>query len=68
MPPTGFESAFPASERPQTHALDRAASGIDIGYNATNEMAIPWGSILLKTIVAAQRFRSNFVIMEHDCS
>jgi len=27
MPPAGFESAIPASERPQTHALDRAASG-----------------------------------------
>ena len=25
----GFESAIPASERPQTHALNRAATGID---------------------------------------
>jgi hypothetical protein len=32
MPPVGFEPAIPASERPQTHALDRAATGID---NAT---------------------------------
>ena len=30
MPPTGFELATPASERPQTHALDRVATGI--GY------------------------------------
>jgi hypothetical protein len=29
MPPTGFEPAIPASVRPQTHALDRAATGID---------------------------------------
>ena len=29
MPPTGFEPAFPATERPQTHVLDRAATGID---------------------------------------
>ena len=28
MPPTGFEPAIPASERPQTHALDRAATGV----------------------------------------
>jgi len=28
MPPAGFETAIPASERPQTHALDRAAIGI----------------------------------------
>jgi hypothetical protein len=30
MPPAGFEPAVPASERPQTHHLDRAATGI--GY------------------------------------
>jgi len=28
MPPAGFEPSFPASERPQTHALDQAATGI----------------------------------------
>ena len=28
MPPAGFESKIPASEWPQTHALDRAATGI----------------------------------------
>jgi hypothetical protein len=28
MPPVGFEHAIPASERPQTHTLDRAATGI----------------------------------------
>jgi hypothetical protein len=27
MPPAGFESAISAGERPQTHALDRAAAG-----------------------------------------
>jgi hypothetical protein len=30
MPPAGFELAIPASEQPQTHALDRAATGIAI--------------------------------------
>jgi hypothetical protein len=25
-PPVGFEPAIPATERPQTHALDRAAT------------------------------------------
>ena len=29
MLPAGFEPAIPASEGPQTHALDRAATGID---------------------------------------
>jgi hypothetical protein len=28
MPPAGFELAIPASEWPQTHVLDRAATGI----------------------------------------
>jgi hypothetical protein len=27
MPSAGFESAIPASERPHTHVLDRAATG-----------------------------------------
>ena len=33
MPPAGFEPAIPASERPQTHALDHAATGIGIKQN-----------------------------------
>ena len=28
MPLAGFEPSIPASERPQTHAFDRAATGI----------------------------------------
>ena len=28
MSPAGFEPAIPVSERPQTYALDRAATGI----------------------------------------
>ena len=28
MPPAGFESTIPTSERPQTHALDSVATGI----------------------------------------
>jgi hypothetical protein len=28
MPPAGFEPTIPASKRPQTHALDRKATGI----------------------------------------
>jgi hypothetical protein len=29
MPSAGFEYAVPACQRPQTHALDRAATGFD---------------------------------------
>ena len=38
IPPAGFEPAIPASERPQTHALDRAANGI--GSFATDAVAV----------------------------
>ena len=31
MPPVGFEPTIPASERPQTYALDRAATETGIG-------------------------------------
>ena len=32
MPPVGFEPTTPASKRPQTHALERAAIGIGNKY------------------------------------
>jgi hypothetical protein len=34
MPPAVFEPSIPAGERPQTHALDRSATGI--GYTFQN--------------------------------
>jgi hypothetical protein len=30
MPPAGFEPAITATQRPQAHVLDRAATGIGI--------------------------------------
>jgi hypothetical protein len=39
MPPAGFETAIPVSERPQTHNLDRAATGI--GGNGVSRSGIP---------------------------
>jgi hypothetical protein len=35
MPPTGFEPAIPASQRPHTHALDRAY--IEVGERKVNK-------------------------------
>jgi len=32
MPPVGFEPTIPPSERPQTYALDRAATGTGTDY------------------------------------
>ena len=39
MPPVGFEPTIPASEWPQTRALDRAATGI--GHNSDYRLQIP---------------------------
>ena len=40
MPPVGFEPTISAGERPQTYALDRAATG-------TGSMDIRIGNVLL---------------------
>jgi hypothetical protein len=42
IPPAGFEPAIPASYRPQTHALDRVATRINIhAYNPINSKYRP---------------------------
>ena len=45
MPSVGFEPAIPASERPQTYALDRAATGTgNLGHGTqywNNEISSP---------------------------
>jgi hypothetical protein len=39
FPPAGFKTTIPATERPQTHALDRVATGI--GFEETK---VHWAS------------------------
>ena len=39
MPPVGFEPTISAGERPQTYALDRAATGIG---TVTNTVCYQW--------------------------
>ena len=46
MPPAGFEYTIPASERPQTHTLDRATTGIDklmsrLGKSKEKDKVVP---------------------------
>jgi hypothetical protein len=36
MPPDGFEPTILESDRPQTHALDRAVIGVRISYPSLN--------------------------------
>jgi hypothetical protein len=39
MPPAGFEPTIPARKRPQTHALDRTATGIgDLHYKSNKNL------------------------------
>ena len=38
MPPVGFELTISAGERPQTYALDRAATGTGISYTYYTKM------------------------------
>jgi len=43
MPPEGFDPAMPASERPQTRALDRVVTGIGVSNIGVNKrMKIRW--------------------------
>ena len=37
MPPVGFETIISAGERPQTYALDRAATGTDGIYSSLSK-------------------------------
>jgi len=40
MPSVGFEAAIPASERPQTYTLDRAATGIGLGKETAKKILL----------------------------
>ena len=56
MPPAGFEPAIPAGDRPQTHALDRSATGIG---NATPSSGILYLRIVGKSFTCDQVVRSR---------
>ena len=40
MPPAGFEPAILASEKPETYALDRAATGTDLCFLNRNNFLV----------------------------
>jgi hypothetical protein len=44
MPPAGFEPIFTARERPQTHSLDRAATGPGISLCCFLLLVADWRS------------------------
>jgi hypothetical protein len=68
MPLAGFETAIPASERPQTHALDRLATGISgLIILAHEESKRSWGGggISEQTVRAANCQNLLFVGAAH---
>jgi hypothetical protein len=57
MFPVGFELAIPGSERPQTHALDRAAT--NIGSEPITVMKIPMKKFKTYFQFILTAFKSN---------
>ena len=49
MPPVGFEPTISAGERPQTYALDRAATGAGFRKNYTDYNELGFCVILLSS-------------------
>jgi hypothetical protein len=65
--PAGFESAAPASERPQTHTLDRAATEIDryvvrASWNFLNIILLNHQWLRLVTALRVQNVLPVFIV------
>ena len=52
MPPVGLEPTISAGERPQTYALDRAATGTGIFSYNTNPNSEAWKPYLVSGLMA----------------
>jgi hypothetical protein len=63
MPPAGLEPTIPASERPQTHALDRAAAGIGTVCNRGHLLPFNWLMTVLVPDVRYAHLLSNNCIV-----
>jgi len=71
MPPAGFEPTIPGRERPRTHALDRAATGIgshlplDLpnGIYCSSFPAKPWIHSWHQCVPHAQSISSSLILI-----
>ena len=65
MPPAGFQPAIPASERLQTHALDRSATGIGtFEYSYLTKLCVQLLFLPLESyLLLKQRYKRWTVIM-----
>ena len=72
MPPThpaGFEPVVPGSERPQTQALDRAATGITHASYKITSSSLIMVQVNMKATVQRQRFlpKNRFISLVFSC-
>jgi len=58
MTAVGFEPAMPASERPQTYALDRAANGTGIAVYS-NVIYVTYSAVILFKVIYVPLIRSQ---------
>jgi hypothetical protein len=65
MHPAEFEPAIPASERPQAHALDRAATEIGQIFTTPN---IKYTSISVPLTVTVPIFNGDLVLISNKFS
>ena len=76
MPPLGFEPTISAGERPQTYALDRAATGTGMVMLIRHENVLGWCHTLVtgledvdcgSEVMLLACSRRNFTKMCHVC-
>jgi hypothetical protein len=63
MPPAGIEPAISASERPQTHTLDRTATGIGIIQNIWKLVVLHWNDVVSSDKIYLQIFWHFFIVI-----
>ena len=65
MPPPGFEPTIPASEQPQTHALDRVAtgSGSDFSTNILYKFLSPVSEMHIQPTLKFYNLRHTGILV-----
>jgi hypothetical protein len=66
MPPAGFEPTIPGSKRPQTHALERAATGIDSFSLNEHKLSTKIPSHTISSLLTELNGRSPFKLKVQD--
>ena len=65
MPPVGFEPTISAGERPQTYALDRAATGTGTSYFTIYNLTKVWRALVNSVMnFGFYKMRGNSLLVE----